>query len=185
MTTTCNEQEEPSPSHTPQSSSKPLAQQYPPASSTVLLQHLHHITNHLLFVVYVELVMICLLYMACPNGCRYNMFHPVEATALTHKGASAFVVYGNVVQVLPTGLLHDRTHCVDGKFVNDSVLGGVGEWERLVEAYEGGFGAGGMFYFGRCLRGLGLCAREHRTMLPSLSLPWSLLISGHQLPISA
>lgn len=38
----CRLQEEPSPSHTPQSSSSSLAQQYPPASNTVLLQHLHN-----------------------------------------------------------------------------------------------------------------------------------------------
>ena len=41
VTTTCSWHEEPSPSHTPHSSSMPLRQQYPPPSSTVLLQHLH------------------------------------------------------------------------------------------------------------------------------------------------
>lgn len=41
VTTTWSWHEEPSPSHTPHSSSMPLRQQYPPPSSTVLLQHLH------------------------------------------------------------------------------------------------------------------------------------------------
>lgn len=39
--TTWSAHDDPSPSHTPQSSSDPLAQQNPPASSTLLLQHLH------------------------------------------------------------------------------------------------------------------------------------------------
>jgi len=63
----------------------------------VLLQHLHHITNHLLFVMYFYVVVIGLLYMAYPDGCRHNMIIPVEDEALIYEGALAFVVYGDVV----------------------------------------------------------------------------------------
>lgn len=44
----------------------------------------------------------------------------------------------------------------------------VGEGEKLMEVYEGGFGAGRMFCFGRCLKGLATCARGHTMLLPSI-----------------
>lgn len=64
-------------------------------------------------------------------------------------------------------------------------LVGVEECEKLVEVCESVFCAGGMFCFGRCLKGLSTCAREHKMMLPSVSLAWSLPAPGHQLPISS
>ncbi len=61
----------------------------------------------------------------------------------------------------------------------------VGECEKLVEVYGGGFSAGRMVCFGRCLKGLSIYAREHKTILPSSSLAWSLLAPGHQLSHSS
>ncbi len=44
----------------------------------------------------------------------------------------------------------------------------VGECEKLVEVYDGEFGAGRMFCFGRCLKGVGTCVRELTMLLPSV-----------------
>ncbi len=46
---------------------------------------------------YFYVVVIGLLYMAYPDGCRHNMIIPVEDEALIYEGALAFVVYGDVV----------------------------------------------------------------------------------------